>query len=539
MAYPDLTNREFDKLTVKKITFPEGRPKGARYWHCECECGGCIDVPTAKLTSGHTRSCGCILEGVGNKSNRWKGCGEIGNSVFNNIRKGAEKRNLIFSVSIEYLWNLFLKQNRKCALTGIELYFEKYNVADKEKNFRGNTASLDRINSDFGYVEGNVHWVHKDINQMKWDYDYLYFVKLCELITKKSTFKDKKTVLVTGSQGFLGSYLCQELLNNNYIVIGIDDYSKYGTIIRQHDINPHFLLEKFNIIENEFKFGDLIKLYKPDFIIALCAKIGGIKYFHDKPLDLLIANSRIDGKTFEEAIKAHQKGYLKRIVVISSSMVYENANIYPTPEDVICSPPNSTYGFSKLAIEYKALGAYEQYKLPYTIIRPFNCIGLGESSEKSEQELLEGNIESMLSHVLPDIVLKTIRSKGEVPINIFGDGNQIRCYTHGKDIARGIRMAMESDKAINQAFNISNAKSHTVLELAQLVWKEIYPEKPFKYICEKPYKYDVQKRIPDTRKAKDVLGFEATISLEETIKEIVEYFKPRISFLTKQDAVEM
>lgn len=332
-----------------------------------------------------------------------------------------------------------------------------------------------------------------------------------------------KTILLTGSQGFIGSYICNELLNNGYKVIGVDNYQKYGKIGRPHDNNPNFTLYITNVLSNEFL--DIVEKEKPDMLIAGAAMIGGISYFHKFAYDLLATNERILAQTFDAAIKGYKNGYLKRIIVLSSSMVFEEATTYPTPENEIksCPPPSSTYGFQKLAAEYFAKGALEQYGLPYSIVRPFNCVGIGEEESISEHEITSGNIKLMLSHVLPDLVNKVL--KGQDPLHILGEGNQIRCYTNGRDLARGIRIVMESEKAINEDFNISTPQSTSVLELAKTVWEMINPDKEFKYISDDPFEYDVQKRIPNVSKAKEILGFEAEISLEESVKEVINYIK--------------
>jgi nucleoside-diphosphate-sugar epimerase len=127
----------------------------------------------------------------------------------------------------------------------------------------------------------------------------------------------------------------------------------------------------------------------------------------------------------------------------------------------------------------------------------------------------------MMSHVLPDLINKTL--KGQDPLHILGEGNQIRCYTNGKDLARGIRLILESEKAINNDFNLSTNQSTSVLELAEIIWKILKPGQDLRIIKDESYEYDVQKRIPDTSKAKEILGFEVEISLEESIKEVVEY----------------
>ena len=335
-----------------------------------------------------------------------------------------------------------------------------------------------------------------------------------------------KTVLVTGSQGFIGSYLCLELLNNGYNVIGVDNFSKYGKVSRLHDNHKNFTFFEMDVID--FKHGEIPgDFLKIDYIIAVAAMIGGISYFHKYAYDLMATNERIMASTFDLAINLFKEHQLKRVLVLSSSMVFERTDTYPTPETAIetCPPPMSTYGFQKLACEYFCKGALEQYGLPYTIIRPFNCVGVGEEEAVDEHFELSGNIKMMMSHVLPDIINKILQ--GQDPLRILGDGDQIRCYTNGKDIARGIRLCLEKNEAINEDFNISTSTPTSVLELSKLVWAKLNPDKDFSFDSDEPYAYDVQKRIPDVSKAKSLLGFTANIALEESVDEVIEYMKAR------------
>ena len=332
-------------------------------------------------------------------------------------------------------------------------------------------------------------------------------------------------ILVTGSAGFIGGYLVQELLRQGHFVVGIDNYSKYGKIRKSYDNNKNY-----QFIRGDAKNITLLKRLSTDcdYIIALAAKIGGISYFHTYAYDLLAENERITAATFDAAIETFQKKRLKKIVVVSSSMVFESTEIFPTPESALAStpPPTSTYGFQKLACEYFAKGAWEQYKLPYTIVRPFNCVGIGESRARSGQEVKSGNIKLAMSHAIPDLVQKVL--KGQNPLHILGAGNQIRCYTYGGDIAKGIVKATFSVKAKNEDFNISTNTQTTVLQLAELIWKKINGNIPFRYISDKPFAYDVQKRIPDNKKAKKILGFKAETSLNDMLDEIIPWIKHEI-----------
>jgi len=333
-----------------------------------------------------------------------------------------------------------------------------------------------------------------------------------------------KKILITGSQGFIGSYLCAEFLNKGYKVVGVDNFSKYGPITRPHDNHPNFHLIEMDVID--FDANNILpELQDVEYIISGAAMIGGITYFHKYAYDLLATNERIMASTFDLAIKLHEKGILKRIVALSSSMVFENTDVYPTPEINVktCAPPMSTYGFQKLAVEYFCKGAREQYGVPYTIIRPFNCVGVGEEDAIGEHEVKSGNIKLMMSHVLPDIINKIL--KGQDPLHILGTGEQVRCYTNGKDIARGIRLALESENATNEDFNISTPVATSVKELAEVVWNILNPGKPFSTVSDEAYEYDVQKRIPNTSKAQELLGFEADVGLEESVREVIEYMR--------------
>jgi UDP-glucose 4-epimerase len=336
---------------------------------------------------------------------------------------------------------------------------------------------------------------------------------------------NKKKILLTGSQGFIGSYVCLELLNKGYEVVGIDNFSKYGPITRPHDNHPNFKLIQMDVRDLD-KLKELPKeLLDIDYVIAGAAMIGGISYFHKYAYDLLATNERILASTFDLAIRLFKNNSLKRIIVLSSSMVFENTEVYPTPEDEIkkCPPPLSTYGFQKLSCEYFCKGAHEQYGLQYSIVRPFNCVGVGEDVALGEEKIKSGNVELMMSHVLPDIVNKILQ--GQDPLRILGTGEQIRCYTNGKDIAKGIRMVVESGQAVNEDFNISVSQPTSVLELAEKVWNKLVPNKNFNFISEPSYLYDVQKRIPDVTKAEKILGFKAEIKLDESIDEVISYMK--------------
>jgi UDP-glucose 4-epimerase len=334
-------------------------------------------------------------------------------------------------------------------------------------------------------------------------------------------------VLVSGSAGFIGGYVVEELLQRGHSVIGLDNFSKYGPVARSFDDH-----DRYRLVEGDARDAGLLKelLGGCDHFIAGAAMIGGISYFHSYPYDLLATNERITAASCDAAIDAHREGRLKKVTYISSSMVFESASSWPSDEgqERRIPPPMSSYGFQKLAVEYFARAAFDQYGLPFTILRPFNCVGVGERRALGDVAVLSGNVKLAMSHVVPDLVQKVLR--GQDPLHILGDGLQVRHYTYGGDLAQGIVTAMERDSACNTDLNLSTETSTSVLELARLIWRKINgSDVPFRYVSDEPFEYDVRKRIPNVEKARRLLGFEATTTLDEMLDEVIPWIKTAIS----------
>jgi hypothetical protein len=175
----NLIGKTSGKLTVIR----KGKTINKRiYWLCKCKCGKEKEIQGCHLRRKLTTSCGCSWYNRGKNSISWKGYGEIPQLLYSRINSNAKRRGVPMELSLKELWDLFLKQNRKCALSNLPLDF----TYGRKNTRHYGTASLDRIDSSKGYIKGNVQWVHKDVNLMKQDYSNDYFLQMCKIIHEHS-----------------------------------------------------------------------------------------------------------------------------------------------------------------------------------------------------------------------------------------------------------------------------------------------------------------------------------------------------------------
>ena len=174
--FKDIQGKRFGKWSVIE---PQEAEQGRVLWLCKCECGNKQKIRESHLLNGKSQMCGsCAM--TGERSCSWKGCGKLSGTYWKRLKANALRRksgSLEFSISINYAWKVYQLQNEKCALSGID-------IPMPDKVEQGFIASLDRIDSSKGYVEGNIQWVHKDVNVMKWNLDQNYFLTLCKFITE-------------------------------------------------------------------------------------------------------------------------------------------------------------------------------------------------------------------------------------------------------------------------------------------------------------------------------------------------------------------
>lgn len=151
------------------------------FWQCQCDCGQTAEYREDYITNNKAQSCGCKhpRNNKGNQHSLWRGKGQLNGQYISMIRCSAKKRDIEYNVTTEYLWDIFQKQDGKCALSGMPINFESYR---NKQAGAIQTASLDRIDSSKGYIVGNLQWIHKDINLMKNHFHQQYFIEICKKI---------------------------------------------------------------------------------------------------------------------------------------------------------------------------------------------------------------------------------------------------------------------------------------------------------------------------------------------------------------------
>ena len=312
-------------------------------------------------------------------------------------------------------------------------------------------------------------------------------------------------VVVTGGCGFIGREVATQLLARGEKVRVVDDLSKPDGAAP-----PGAELVRADLTDPAAAREALAGARR---VVHLAAKIGGIGYFHRHPATILRENDRIYAAVFPACVELR----VERLVYVSSSMVFERATRFPSAEaDLPHTPvPRSAYGFSKLAGEWYCSAYRQEHGLRATIVRPFNAYGVNELPGDEVGE----------AHVIPDLAWKLFA--GADPLPLLGDGEQTRCFTHVSDVARGIVMALDSPRAEDEDFNISTPEETRVLDLAARLWEMVRPGSAPRFEHVKAYTDDVRRRIPDTRKAKELLGFEARVKLADGLPPVVEWLRER------------
>jgi UDP-glucose 4-epimerase len=311
-------------------------------------------------------------------------------------------------------------------------------------------------------------------------------------------------VLVTGGVGTIGTAIVRHLVGDADFEVRVSDQRTA----------PQWMREACEVYT-----GDLRDLAQARHAVAGCthvlhlaAIVGGIGNFHKLPHTLTEVNNALYNAIFRAAL-GHG---VERFVYVSSSMVFERAEQYPTREDYIddCPVPLSAYGFSKLTGEVYCRAAHDEHGLPYTICRPFNAYGPGEMPDD----------EPGIAHAVPDLIRKSLAHMRPLPI--FGSGEQTRTLTHVTDIADGIVTAMAHPAGLNEDFNISADREMTVAEIARVCWAASGNDPAELELEHLPsFKVDVVRRWPSVEKAERLLGWKAQIGVEEGVAATAEWLR--------------
>jgi UDP-glucose 4-epimerase len=315
-----------------------------------------------------------------------------------------------------------------------------------------------------------------------------------------------KRVLVTGGAGTIGAAVVRRLLPDPAWEVRVSDQRPAPAWMREGC---------------EIHTGDLRELDEARTAIAGCthvihlaAIVGGIANFHKLPYTLTEVNNALYNGVFRAAL---EEG-IERFTYVSSSMVFERAEEFPTTEEYIdrCPFPLSAYGFSKLTGEIYCRAAHDEHGLPYTICRPFNAYGPGELPDA----------EPGIAHAVPDLLRKSF--PGRPPLQIFGSGEQTRTLTHVDDIADGIVTATGHPNGLNEAFNISASEELTVAEIAAICWQAAGNDPADLELEHLPsFTVDVQRRWPSVEKSARLLGWKARIGVREGIAETAAWLRER------------
>jgi nucleoside-diphosphate-sugar epimerase len=311
-------------------------------------------------------------------------------------------------------------------------------------------------------------------------------------------------VLVTGGAGMIGQAVVRRLLRDPAFEVKVSDQRQA----------PDWMREGCEVHRGDLRqLAEARKaMSKCTHVIHLAAIVGGIANFHKLPHTLTEVNNALYNAVFRAALDVD----VERFTYVSSSMVFENAEEFPTPEDHLprCPTPTSAYGFSKLTGEVYCRAAHDEHGLPFTICRPFNAYGPGEMPDD----------EPGIAHAVPDLLRKSLERRAPLPI--FGSGEQTRTLTHVTDIADGIVTATASPAGLNEDFNVSAADELTVAEIARICW-EAAGNDPDDLVLEHldSFAVDVQRRWPSVEKAKRLLGWEARIGVRDGIRQTAEWLR--------------
>ncbi len=313
-----------------------------------------------------------------------------------------------------------------------------------------------------------------------------------------------KTIFITGGAGFIGSTLAGRLVEDNRIVI-YDNLSRDSLKNKPFRDHPNLKVINGDILD----FPTLRQAMEGSDIIVHCAAIAGVDTVIKSPVTTMRVNMLGSANVLEAAAQLPR---CDRVVCFSTSEVFGRQAFRSAETDNTVmgevGEARWTYAVSKLAEEHLAIAYYHEQWLPTTVVRPFNVYGAGQIGEGALRTFIQ-------------------RAVRDEPIDIHGDGTQIRAWCYVDDMVDGVLLAMAHPKAIGESFNIGNQKAVvTIYGLANTVVRVLNSKSPIRF-TRKDY-VDVELRIPMVKKAYEMLGFEAKIDLEEGIRRSADYYRQQV-----------
>jgi UDP-glucose 4-epimerase len=311
--------------------------------------------------------------------------------------------------------------------------------------------------------------------------------------------------LITGGAGFIGSHLAEKLIARGDQVVVFDNLST-GSAGNLSKIKDKIKSEQGNILDKAV----IDKLVADsDYVVHLAAALGVLNIIN-KPLESLKTNLQGSEIVLEAADK-----YNKPLLIASTSEIYGKNDKVPLNEEddrVIGHPLKSRWSYSeaKAVDESLAYFYYLENKLPIRIVRLFNTVGPRQVGH--------------YGMVVPRFVSAALKNE---PLSVYGSGDQIRCFCHVDDAVRALLLVMDSDKAVGEVFNVGNNQQISIMELAKKVIEFTGSSSTIEKIAyEKAYPEgfeDMQRRVPDISKIKQVLGWSPEINLDQIIKDIAAF----------------
>jgi UDP-glucose 4-epimerase len=316
-------------------------------------------------------------------------------------------------------------------------------------------------------------------------------------------------VFITGGAGFVGSHLAEALLARGDEVSVLDNLST-GSIDNITHLKTH---ERFSYtidaIENEPLVAELID--RADVVVHLAAAVG-VKLIVERPVHTIETN--VHGT---EVVLRHANKKKKLVVIASTSEVYGKSATVPFAEDadLVLGPTSKhrwAYACSKLIDEFLALAYWKEKKLPVVIVRLFNTVGPRQTGQ--------------YGMVIPSFVRQALAGR---PITVFGDGTQSRSFTYVGDVVNALIALINEPRAIGQVFNIGNTNEITIGDLAEKVKGMTgSPSKIVRIPYDEAYESgfeDMPRRVPDISKVHQLVGYQPTVELDETLQRVIEYYR--------------